>query len=71
MPVGTVKWFNLRKGYGFIAPDGGGKDIFVHISAVERAGLPDLREGQKIAFEEQTDERNGKKAAANLRAVGG
>jgi cold shock protein len=67
MPVGTVKWFNIRKGYGFIAPDGGGKDIFVHISAVERAGMNDLREGQKVSFEELTDERSGKKAAGNLR----
>jgi CspA family cold shock protein len=70
MPIGTVKWFNARKGYGFIAPDGGGKDIFVHISAVERAGMNDLREGQKVAFEEQTDERSGKKSAGNLKSAG-
>ncbi len=71
MPIGTVKWFNVRKGYGFIAPDEGGKDVFVHISAVERAGMNELREGQKVSFEEQTDERSGKKSAGNLRAVGG
>jgi cold shock protein len=70
MPIGTVKWFNIRKGYGFIAPDEGGKDVFVHISAVERAGMNDLREGQKVSFEEQTDERSGKKSAGNLKAVG-
>jgi len=71
MTIGTVKWFNVRKGYGFIAPDEGGKDVFVHISAVERAGMNDLREGQKISFEEQTDERSGKKSAGNLKSVGG
>jgi CspA family cold shock protein len=66
-----VKWFNIRKGYGFIAPDEGGKDVFVHISAVERAGMNELREGQKVSFEEQTDERSGKKSAGNLKSVGG
>jgi CspA family cold shock protein len=71
MTIGTVKWFNVRKGYGFIAPDEGGKDVFVHISAVERAGMNELREGQKISFEEQTDERSGKKSAGNLKSVGG
>ena len=70
MPTGTVKWFNARKGYGFIEPDGGGKDVFVHISAVERAGMNDLREGQKISFEEQKDERSGKTSAGNLKPVG-
>jgi CspA family cold shock protein len=71
MAIGTVKWFNIRKGYGFIAPDEGGKDVFVHISAVERAGMNELREGQKVSFEEQTDERSGKKSAGNLKSVGG
>jgi CspA family cold shock protein len=71
MAIGTVKWFNVRKGYGFIAPDEGGKDVFVHISAVERAGMNELREGQKVSFEEQTDERSGKKSAGNLKSVGG
>jgi CspA family cold shock protein len=70
MPTGTVKWFNVRKGYGFIEPDGGGKDVFVHISAVERAGMNELREGQKISFEEQPDERSGKTSAGNLKPVG-
>ena len=71
MTIGTVKWFNVRKGYGFIAPDEGGKDVFVHISAVGRAGMNELREGQKVSFEEQTDERSGKKSAGNLKSVGG
>jgi CspA family cold shock protein len=71
MPIGTVKWFNVRKGYGFIAPEEGGKDVFVHISAVERAGMNELREGQKVSFEEQTDERSGKKSAGNLKSLGG
>jgi CspA family cold shock protein len=71
MTIGTVKWFNVRKGYVFIAPDEGGKDVFVHISAVERAGMNELREGQKVSFEEQTDERSGKKSAGNLKSVGG
>jgi CspA family cold shock protein len=66
--TGTVKWFNDQKGYGFIQPDDGGKDVFVHISAVERAGLRGLVEGQKISYELQTDKRSGKTSAGNLQA---
>ena len=69
MPVGTVKWFNSAKGYGFIQPEGGGKDVFVHISAVERAGMRTLSEGQKVSFEEQVDPKRGKSSAENLKAV--
>jgi CspA family cold shock protein len=69
METGTVKWFNDQKGYGFIQPDNGGKDVFVHISAVERAGMRGLVEGQKISYELQTDRRTGKAAAANLQAA--
>ena len=69
METGTVKWFNETKGFGFIQPDDGGKDVFVHISAVERAGMRNLIEGQKISYEVQTDKRSGKDAAANLQAV--
>ncbi len=65
MPTGTVKWFNSQKGFGFIEPSDGGKDAFVHISAVERAGLSDLREGQKVNYELQAG-RNGKESAENL-----
>ena len=69
MNTGTVKWFNTQKGYGFIAPEDGNKDVFVHISAVERAGLNTLNEGQKISFEVVTDRRTGKASADNLRAL--
>ena len=68
MANGTVKWFNGQKGFGFIQPDGGDKDVFVHISAVERAGMSTLNEGQKIAYDLETDQRSGKVAAANLRS---
>lgn len=67
MPTGTVKWFNSVKGYGFIQPDDGGADVFVHISAVERAGLRGLNEGQRLGFDLQRDPKKGKSAAANLR----
>ena len=69
MSTGTVKWFNAQKGFGFIQPDDGGKDVFVHISAVERAGFNDLREGQKISFELTTDRRSGKVSADKLQAA--
>lgn len=69
MNTGTVKWFNEQKGYGFIQPENGNKDVFVHISAVERAGMKTLREGQKIQFEIVTDKRTGKSSAGNLQAV--
>lgn len=69
MTTGTVKWFNAEKGFGFIAPEGGGSDAFVHISAVERAGLSGLREGQKIGYELVADQRSGKMSAANLTVV--
>jgi CspA family cold shock protein len=65
--MGTVKWFNVTKGFGFIQPDTGGSDVFVHISAVERAGIGDLREGQKVSFEVVADRRSGKSTADNLR----
>ena len=68
MATGTVKWFNSQKGYGFIQPSDGGKDVFVHISAVERAGLTTLNEGQKVSYELVTDQRRGKTSAENLRA---
>ncbi|CUK06683.1 cold-shock protein [Shimia thalassica] len=68
MATGTVKWFNTTKGYGFIAPDNGGKDVFVHISAVERSGLTGLADNQKVEFELETG-RNGREAATNLSLV--
>lgn len=70
MYTGTVKWFNATKGFGFIQPDDGSKDAFVHISAVERAGFNHLVEGQKIQFDLVTDQRSGKLSAENLRNVG-
>ena len=69
MSNGTVKWFNAQKGYGFIQAEGGGKDVFVHISAVERAGLGELREGQHVSFEIVVDRKTGKSAAENLKTV--
>ncbi|WP_026606788.1 cold-shock protein [Methylocapsa acidiphila] len=70
MTTGTVKWFNAQKGFGFIAPDNGGNDAFVHISAVERSGLGDLREGQKLDFELVADRKSGKMSAENLKNLG-
>jgi CspA family cold shock protein len=69
MAIGTVKWYNPEKGFGFIQPDDGGKDAFVHVSAIERAGMTDLREGQKISFEMVSDKRSGKMSADKLQAV--
>ena len=69
MNTGTVKWFNEQEGYGFIQPDNGSKDVFVHISAVERAGLRTLKEGQKVSFEIVTDKRTGRSSAGNLTAA--
>ncbi len=69
MTKGTVKWFNGQKGFGFIQPDDGGKDVFVHISAVERSGMYSLNEGQKVLFEVVADRRTGKSSAGNLRAA--
>ncbi|WP_371999513.1 cold-shock protein (plasmid) [Tistrella mobilis] len=70
MATGTVKWFNATKGFGFIQPDEGGADAFVHISAVQRSGLTELREGQKVSYELVADRRSGKLAAANLSLIG-
>ena len=67
MATGIVKWFNATKGFGFIQPDEGGQDVFVHISAVERAGLSDLREGQTVSYEVKVDPKRGKSSAENLR----
>jgi CspA family cold shock protein len=67
--TGTVKFFNAQKGFGFIVQDGGGPDVFVHISAVEQAGMSNLNEGQKLSFDVQADSRSGKSAAANLQTV--
>lgn len=69
MSTGTVKWFNNQKGFGFIQPSDGGKDVFVHISAVEQAGMSTLNEGQQISYEVLADRRTGKSSAGNLRAV--
>lgn len=68
MPTGTVKWFNTTKGYGFIEPDDGGKDVFVHISAVQRSGLEGLNENQKVSFEMQ-ESRDGRMAASDLQLL--
>ena len=69
MPTGTVKWFNSQKGFGFIQPDDGKQDVFVHISAVERSGLNGLNEGDKLSFELEQDKRSGKTSAGNLKKV--
>ena len=68
MSIGTVKWFNAQKGYGFIAPESGGKDVFVHISAVERAGIGSLNEGQKVSFDLEQSQQ-GRTSATNLKLV--
>ena len=69
MATGTVKWFNSTKGFGFIQPEGGGADVFVHISAVERAGLNGLADGQRVSYDLENDPRKGKTSAANLKAL--
>jgi CspA family cold shock protein len=69
MAVGTVKWFNATKGYGFIQPEDGGKDVFVHITAVERSELNGLNEGQRLAYELEKDRRTGKESAVNLKSA--
>lgn len=69
MATGTVKWFNTTKGYGFVQPDDGGADVFIHISAVERAGLRSLNEGQKVSYELEQDRRSGKMSAGQLQAL--
>ena len=67
MATGTVKFYNSAKGYGFIQPDDGGKDVFVHVTALERAGMRDLVEGQKVSFDVEADRRTGKSSATNIR----
>jgi CspA family cold shock protein len=69
MNTGTVKWYNDQKGYGFIQPESGGKDVFVHATALERAGMRGLAEGQKVSFEIQNDRRTGKTSAVNLQVI--
>ncbi len=69
MATGTVKWFNGQKGFGFIQPDDGGADVFVHVSAVERSGMNSLSEGQKLSFELERDNRSGKMSAGQLQAI--
>lgn len=69
MPTGTVKWFDQKKGFGFIQPEAGGPDVFVHVSAVEKSGLRTLGEGQRVSFELVTDARKGKSSADNLKLV--
>jgi CspA family cold shock protein len=69
MAVGTVKWFNPAKGFGFIQPEDGSKDVFVHISAVERSGIGNLAEGQKVSFDVERDAKSGKSSAANLKSA--
>ena len=69
MPIGTVNWFNAQKGYGFIQPEAGDKDVFVHISALERSGLGSLNEGQKVKYDLERDQRSGKMSATNLQVV--
>lgn len=69
METGVVKWFNGQKGFGFIQPDSGGQDVFVHISAVERAGLSGLNEGQKVSYEVVVDRQRGKSSAENLKTL--
>lgn len=69
MALGTVKWFNSTKGFGFIAPETGGADVFVHVSALERAGISGLNDGQKLSYELEADKRSGKMSAADLKLV--
>ena len=69
MPTGTVKWFNETKGYGFIEPQGGGKDVFVHVSALQRSGIQGLAEGMKVSYDVEADRKSGKEAATNLKPL--